>query len=351
MTHNKKRHLSKKQQENIHRNRQSIIQRKQEKHNKELSNIESFVADNQQTLEIHKGIIISRYGKSADVMPLNDDCFTDSYVRCFMKASLDDLVVGDIVYYYQINEQQYFIVEKEERFNLISRYYFNKERNVVANVSTMIITSSINPVLNTEIIDRYLIVAENCKVKPLIIINKVDLIDNPEQQLEVERIINYYHELGYTIFATSTKTHLNIDKIISQLDQGIHIFVGQTGVGKSSLINAIFGKELMLTGEINSDTRLGKHTTTTSRLFKINDHSALIDSPGIREFSVDNYTEQEVIYGYKELRDPNYACRFSDCNHHNNLGCGIQRIHAENKIADFRYQNLLHLLNIDKSDK
>lgn len=117
------------------------------------------------------------------------------------------------------------------------------------------------------------------------------------------------------------------------LSTGLHIFVGQTGVGKSSLINAVFGRELMKVGEINYDTNLGKHTTTTSRLFIINDKSGIIDSPGVREFSIENYSPEQILRGYKELHDPAYACRFSDCNHINNDGCGIQRLLADKKIS------------------
>ncbi|RIY36765.1 ribosome small subunit-dependent GTPase A [Psittacicella gerlachiana] len=343
MSHQKKRHLSLKQQRNINKHRQKLIEKKSLKNQKASQELE-LLLDQEDNLEIKKGIVISRYGKSADVMPLEDDKFTSSHQRCFMKASLDDLVVGDIVFFYDINAEQSFIVEREERKNLITRFYFNKQRNIVANLTTMLITSSINPTLNTEIIDRYLIVAENSGVKPIILINKVDLVSSDEEKAEIENIINYYNSLGYTTFAVSATNNLNIDLIKNQLQDGLHILVGQTGVGKSSLINAIFGEDLMSVGEINYDTKLGKHTTTTSRLFKLNDHSALIDSPGIREFSLDNYSEPQLLKGYKELHDPTYACRFSDCNHVNNLGCGILRLRDDRKISDFRFKNLLSLL-------
>ncbi|RIY32503.1 ribosome small subunit-dependent GTPase A [Psittacicella melopsittaci] len=339
----KKRHLSIQQQRNINKHRQNLISKKSAKHQAQTQAIEDYL-EQQENLTIKKGIVISRYGKSADVMPLSENKFTDQVQRCFMKASLDDLVVGDYVFYYDINDEQSFIVEKEERKNLITRFYFNKERNIVANVDTMLITSSINPTLNTEIIDRYLIVAENSQVKPLILINKIDLIESEEERQEVDNIISYYQSLGYDALPVSVAQDFNIDLVKNELNQGLHILVGQTGVGKSSLINAIFGKELMSVGEINYDTKLGKHTTTTSRLFKINDFSALIDSPGIREFSLENYNEKQLLKGYKELHDPNYACRFSDCNHVNNAGCGIQRLHQDGKISEFRYTNLMNLL-------
>ncbi|RIY33724.1 ribosome small subunit-dependent GTPase A [Psittacicella hinzii] len=345
MSHQKKRHLSLKQQQNINKHRQKLIARRSNQRLSDMKHLEEELLSQQgDQLETYKGIVISRYGKSADVMLLDEGKFTQEHKRCFMKASLDDLVVGDYVYFHDINDEQSFIVEKEDRSNLITRYYFNKARNIVANVSTMIITSSINPTLNTEIIDRYLIVAENNGVRPLILINKVDLLETEEDKQIVEDIIQYYNNLGYKTLAVSVKDKLNIDLIREQLDRGLHILVGQTGVGKSSLINAIFNQELMTVGEINYDTKLGKHTTTTSRLFKLNDYSALIDSPGIREFSLDNYNETQLLRGYKELHDSEYTCRFSDCNHNNNLGCGIIKLKEDNKISEFRYQNLRNLL-------
>lgn len=339
MSHQKKRHLSKIQQNNISRHRKNFVS----KHQQNIANLETLVSDS-ESLKLNYGLVVSRYGKSADVMPLINNCLTEQIVRCFMKAALEDLVVGDRVYYYEINAEQNFIIEREERDNLVTRYYFGKQRNVVSNVETMLITSSINPTLNTEIIDRYLIVAKNCNVTPIILINKVDLLATPKEELEVGEIIQTYSNLGYKTLPVSTITNLNIEEIKATLNKGLHIFMGQTGVGKSSLINSIFGKPLMETGEINENTRLGKHTTTASKLFKINNHSALIDSPGIREFSVENYSEYEILRGYVELENPDYACRFSDCNHINNDGCGISRLLKDSKIAPFRYNNLMSLL-------
>lgn len=340
----KKRHLSIRQQRNMQHHRAKKTQNL-------LNDLEQFVSAHAGELEIKRGIVISRYGKQADVMPLlQDDKFSDDSIRCFMKASLDTLVVGDYVFYQEIsqesNQDTYFIIDIAPRTNLITRYYFNKARNIVANVTTMIITSSINPTFNTEIIDRYLIVAENSGITPLIIINKVDLC-SPTQEQQVSEAVATYTALGYNILPVSATTGLNIAVITATLDKpGLHIFVGQTGVGKSSLINAIFGRELMAVGEINQNTKLGKHTTTTSKLFCVNDHAALIDSPGIREFSMENYSSSQIIKGYRELQDPAYTCRFSDCNHVNNDGCGIAQCYADGKFAEFRYQNLMNLLTL-----
>lgn len=332
----KKRHLSQQQKKNMECNRSHRVKKlsQSEQIALELEQQSQAQQSEAQQLQLLEGIVISRYGKQADVMPLEKGLFTDTSLRCYMKASLEDLVVGDKVYFHLVDteQQRYFIVDRDERQNLLVRYYFNKNRNIVANVSSMFITSSVNTNINTQIIDRYLIAAENSDIEPVIVVNKVDLCDEQQKQ-ELDELLAYYSNLGYTTVAVSAYKNLGIEQLKQLLSTGLHIFVGQTGVGKSSLINAVFGRELMKVGEINYDTNLGKHTTTTSRLFIINDKSGIIDSPGVREFSIENYSPEQILRGYKELHDPAYACRFSDCNHINNDGCGIQRLLADKKIS------------------
>lgn len=288
---------------------------------------------------IKNGTIVSRYGKQTDV----EDDDTRIVYRCFIRRTIESLTTGDKVLFRideQHNEGNCGLVETvKPRLNLLSRPdFYDGLKPVAANISKILIVSAKEPEFSTNILDRYLIACDQAKIQPVIVINKYELFSTEEQN-ELENILDVYKKIGYTTLKVSTVTGLGIDELKELIDTETTVLVGQSGVGKTSLLNTLVPKANGDTNIISSTSGLGQHTTTNARLYHLSGGGIIIDSPGVREFSLWHLTAEEVTKSYIEFSDYLGTCKFRDCKHLNDPGCSIIEAVKKGDIAEFRFNN------------
>jgi ribosome biogenesis GTPase len=271
------------------------------------------------------GIIISRFGQHADVEGADGIIY-----RCNLRRSISSLVCGDKVLWRLGKATEHSIrgvIEAvHKRDSVLSRPdVYDGVKPIAANISQILIVSSLLPAFNSDIIDRYLVAAEQTGITPVLVLNKTDLLNqlNQAEQDNIERQLQIYRDIGYQVLYASSTTNTGISEIKTQLNQHTSIFVGQSGVGKSTLVNALMPELGVVTKEVSQNSGLGQHTTTVARLYHFNDGGDLIDSPGIREFGLWHLTPEQVFNGFIEFEQFIGLCKFRDCKHINDPGCAL----------------------------
>jgi ribosome biogenesis GTPase len=276
---------------------------------------------------VNNALVIADYGKFCLIQTKDL-----AQINCTKRSSVPALVVGDRVHY-----QDSVITQLLTRDNLLT----NANKNIAANISLMFITLAIRPHPDLLSIDSYLLKAHNLRIKPIIIVNKVDLVDDKN----LLNLLQIYQNLGYEVLQVSAEKKLNINQIQAKIKGNTSIFVGNSGVGKSSLINLLTGAEQKV-NHLGSDG-LGKHTTTTSVLFNIaidKENGKIIDTPGVREFNPQDFSEGEIQQGFIEFKEFVPKCKFSNCKHINEPQCEVKKQVELGKISKYRYQNYLILM-------
>lgn len=293
--------------------------------------------------DAHEGLVISRYGKLADV----EDQLGHIY-RCNIRRTLPSIVTGDcVVWRASLDRQTNGIIEAvhERKTEFVRPDFYDGVKTVAANVDQIIIVSAVVPELSLNIIDRYLVACEMMRIKPIIILNKVDLLSSDERQRIVDKLA-IYQDIGYQILLVSKQSSEGISELGTLLQNHVSIFVGQSGVGKSSLINLFLSEQLQPAniGEISQTSRLGQHTTTTARLYHLSEGGSIIDSPGVREFGLWHLDPAQVSHGFIEFAPYLGRCQFRDCTHLNDPGCALQQAVSQNKISASRFDNYHRIL-------
>ncbi|MFC0309703.1 small ribosomal subunit biogenesis GTPase RsgA [Gallibacterium trehalosifermentans] len=330
LTHNQQRRIASNQHKNLRKHQQKLKQ--------EPTWQEDMLGAAQE------GIVVTRYSQHVDVENLQGEKF-----RCNLRRTLSDVVVGDRVIWRQgLAEMQGIsgVVEaKHPRTSELSRPdYYDGLKVIAANIDQIVIVSAIAPKLSLNIIDRYLVICEKAHIKPVIVINKIDLLDTPERA-ELDNTLKIYQQIGYQTLMLSTFTGEGMTELITLLAQGNSIFVGQSGVGKSSLVKTILPEVDTAIGEISEISGLGQHTTTSSTLYHLPQGGNLIDSPGIREFGLWHLEDEDITYGYREFLPYLGTCKFKDCKHLYDPGCSIREAVEEGKINPARFENYHRLIS------
>ncbi len=338
----KKKHLTQRQHSRIAKNEQQRLQRHAKKGAVDW--------DEQLLLAPEPGLVLSRFGQHADVEDEQGQVF-----RCNMRRTISSVVTGDHVSWRRSKQSTGSIngvieAVAERRSVLLRPDFYDGLKPVAANIDLMIIVSAILPALSLNIIDRYLVAAEITGIKPLLVINKADLLDDAAQQA-LEQQLELYRRLHYPTLLLSAKTGQGMAELQRYLHSGTSIFVGQSGVGKSSLMNALMPSLNVTTQAVSELSGLGQHTTTVSRLYHLPEGGQLIDSPGIREFALWHLSDEEVTQGFVEFRPWLGRCKFRDCKHINDPGCAIQHAIAQNEISAERYDSYLKILASMAQDK
>jgi ribosome biogenesis GTPase len=289
----------------------------------------------------YTGKIITNYGGSIVVKLANGE-----KINATMRSNLKgELTVGDNVEL-EYNNSTYVINKLLERKNLISRpnLYQRKNKNIAANIdqAAIIITHAPAPV--EHYIDRYLAALHNSNIKPIIIVNKVDAQEQKDKE-HIEYLANIYRAIGYDIFYISAIKGIGIDTLLESLKSKTSIFLGQSGVGKSETLNTILGDKIINTKNISQSTKKGRHTTTTSTLYEIDDSTNIIDSPGIREFGLWHITKDELFSGFRDFSKYNGMCQYRNCSHEeNSKGCEIVKQVENGNIDPLRFKNYHRIL-------
>ena len=280
----------------------------------------------------YQGIVITRYGQRQLVEDENGIVF-----QSVSRQNIGFSVAGDKVLFQKTKHDDAIVTAIYPRENELKR----QDKFIAANIDQLWLVVAIEPHYEFELIDRYLIMAENSNLPIGIIANKIELSSNKSK---TENDFLNYQSLGYDVHFLSVKKQINLDFFKEQLVNKSHIFLGQSGVGKSSLINSLIPDLQLRVNEISSKSKLGKHTTTNTTIYHIPSGGDLIDSPGVREFQLDSLTELEIKSGFKEFRALSDACRFRDCRHINEPNCAVKESLDQGKINPNRYQSYLNIL-------
>lgn len=233
------------------------------------------------------------------------------------------------------------IIERvEPRRGCISRAVRGRQQVLVANVDQLIIvTSTVEPRLKPNLIDRLLVAAEKGRVRPLICINKIDLVD----PASVQALVGVYAQMGYEVLCVSATTGVGIERLQRRLMGRASVFAGQSGVGKSSLLNAIDPSLQLKVQPVSEENEKGKHTTTTARLIPLKAGGYVVDTPGVRSFQLWDVVRHEVANFFRDLRPYVSLCRFPDCTHTHEDGCAVKNAVADGHMDERRYESYCHL--------
>ena len=293
-----------------------------------------------QSQDIFKGRIIVRHGQN---LLVRDE--QGAHHHCLLRANLDEAACGDNVLWQPTQGDQGVIIDILPRRTLLSRPdYSGRDKPLAANISQLLIVLAPQPAPTGYLTDQYLVAAELIGVRALIVLNKADLM-NAEQWRDFSSRFAHYQQIGYPLISVSTRQSQGLQPLLPYLPEQTSILVGQSGVGKSSLINALIPDHKEAVGDLSDASGLGKHTTSIARLHFLKDQGEIIDSPGVRSFRLGRISIQQLEQGFPEFRPYLGQCRFKNCAHQNEPGCALKQAAEANNIAPQRLRNYLHMAN------
>ena len=286
----------------------------------------------------HQGRVVVRHGQTLIV-----STSAGEPVHCLFRQNLGEVVCGDRVLWQSTADGRGVVVALLPRDSTLSRPdYSGRGKPIAANISQLVVVLAPQPEPAGYLLDQYLVAAERIGVTALICLNKADLLDEHGRDAFMQRFA-HYGALGYPLVQVSAKSEHGLQPLLERLRHNTSILVGQSGVGKSSLINAILPSERAEEGRLSDSTGLGRHTTSAATLYRLHSGGEIIDSPGVRSFRLGKLERRELEYGYPELRELIGECRFSNCSHTDEPGCAVKAAAAAGRIHPDRLASFLHM--------
>lgn len=305
-----------------------------------------------------KGLVIKNTGswylvRTDDNRDVN--CKIKGNFRLKGIRTTNPVAVGDRVTIIPNDDGSAFINGIEPRDNYIIRRASNlsKEAHIIAaNLDqALLVVSLVHPVTSTTFIDRFLATAEAYRVPAVLVINKVDLMADDDSRAYLEAVGYLYRSIGYPVIEVSAKTGEGVDSLRGLLESKVSLFSGNSGVGKSSLINELIPGLDLRTAEISQSHDTGMHTTTFSEMFQLPGGGYLIDTPGVKGFGTIDFDRNEVAHFFPEIFRCSADCRYGDCTHTHEPGCAVRDALQQNLISESRYASYLSILEDSADDK
>lgn len=288
---------------------------------------------------------------------------TGEMVNCKIKGNLrlkgfrctNPVAVGDVVMIEKKPDGTAFIVKIEPRSNYIIRRASNLSKEfqiLAANLSQAVLVVTLsNPETNTTFIDRFLATAEAYRVPVVMAINKIDLLTSDDDKQLLGAVSYLYESIGYKVIKMSTLTGEGVGQLKEQLKDKTTLFSGNSGVGKSSLINMLVPDAHLKVGDVSEAHHTGMHTTTFSELLDLPGGGAIIDTPGVKGFGTIDFEKAEVAHYFREIFKVSENCRFSNCTHTHEPGCAVLQAVEQSRISQSRYASYLSIMEDGEEGK
>lgn len=302
-------------------------------------------------MDKEQGLVIKSTGSSYLVRTQNGtiiNCKLRGKFRIQGIKATNPIAVGDNILFTRENQQDGSITDILPRKNYIYRKSVNLSKIshiIAANIdAAFLIVSMTEPRTPLGFIDRFLVAAESFRIKTILVFNKMDLYDSGLKTAQ-KQLQKTYTGIGYDCISTSAITGEGMDILKSEMKDKVSLFSGQSGVGKSSIINRIESDLQLKVSTVSDYNNKGKHTTTFAEMFELSFGGFIIDTPGIKEFGLIHYEKEEISHYFPEMLELLPQCKFSNCTHTHEPGCAVKQAWEEGKIADSRYQNYLAIIH------
>jgi ribosome biogenesis GTPase len=289
------------------------------------------------------GRVLSVFGLASVVHTADGKLYRCAVRRLLKSLSTDQrhvVAAGDHVWIRPEGESEGFIERIEPRSSVLSRTSKRRQHVIVANIEQLVIvTSAAEPTIKPNLIDRYFLTAEKIGVRPVLCLNKIDLVD----PAELQPLMGVYGQMGYQVLFVSASTGFGVDRLKQVLTNHESVVSGQSGVGKSSLLNMVEPGLGLRVSEVSEENQKGRHTTTTAQLLPLSFGGYVVDTPGIRQFQLWDVEPEEVVGYYPDIRPYVNNCRFPDCSHTHEANCAVKDAVADGRLDARRYESYCHI--------